>query len=136
MPNTYPRGSMYIWDPERLKMLSINRIYLRAGTARRTVANEYLQLEGGQPSMTVGDALIRDATLISVTANCETTATWTLKVFAKGNPTPLAVLPMISNTTASNPSLNKDVPAGTVIQFFAEGSNIPFPRGLLELAWR
>lgn len=136
MPNTDSRGSMYIWDPERMKMLTINRMYLRAGTARRTVANEYLQLEGGQPSMTVGDALIRDATLISVTANCETAHSWTMKVFAKGNPVPLAILPIVSATTASNPSLNQDVPAGTVIQFFAEGSNIPFPRALLELAWR
>ena len=118
------------------KLLSIPKLYLKAGTHRRTVTNEYLRLDDGQPAMTVGDNLLRDATIVGVSVNCETTHSWTLKVFAKGSATPLVILPIVSSTKAENQLLNQDVPAGSVILFKAEGTNIPFPRAMLELAWR
>lgn len=142
MPNTTIRiltsnGIQYCVDMTRgQKVLSIPKLYLRAGTKRRTVTNEYLRLEDGQPAMTVGDDLPRPATIVGITANCETAHSWTLKVFMKGSPTALVVLPIISNTKAENQLLNQDVPAGSVILFKAEGNNIPFPRVMLELAWR
>ena len=142
MPNTTIRiitdnGTHYCVDMTRgHKLLSIPKLYLKAGTHRRTVTNEYLRLEDGQPAMTVGDNLLRNATIVGVTVNCETAHTWTLKVFAKGSPTPLVILPIVSNTKAENQLLNQDVPAGSVLLFKAEGTNIPFPRAMLELAWR
>lgn len=142
MPNTNLRiltvnGIQYCVDASRgHKLLSIPKIYLRAGVHRRTVTNEYLRLEDGQPAMTVGDDLPRNATIVGITANCESSATWTIKVFEKGNALPLIVLPIISNTKAENQLLNQDVSAGSVILFKVEGTNIPFPRVMLELAWR
>lgn len=142
MPNTFPRivtvnGIQYMTDASRgYKLLSIPKLYLRAGTKRRTVTNEFLQLEGGQPSMTVGDNLPRAGTIVGITANCETVSSWVLKIFKKGVPTPLVSLPIVSNTKAENQTLNQDVDAGSVILFYGEGSNIPFPRAMLEIAWR
>jgi hypothetical protein len=86
--------------------------------------------------MSVGDDLLRNATLVGISANCETTATWSLKIYSKGNPVALVILPIISNTKAENVLLNQDVAAGSVILFKAEGTQIPFPRAMLEIAWR
>lgn len=141
MPNTSPRiitvdGIQYMYDQTRVKTISIPKVYLRAGTHRRTVTNEYLHLEDGQPAMTVGDALIRDATIMGITANCESNATWTVKVFKKGVALPLVTLGLTGQSYKKDSSLNVDVTMGSVLLFKVEGSNIPFPRILLELAWR
>ena len=126
----------YVWDEARGKTLSIPKVYLRAGTHRRTVTNEYLRLEGGQPSMTVGDGLIRDATIIGITANCETAHNWTVKIFRKGVTSPLVTLNMVGQDYKKDSSLNVDVPGGSVLLFKVEGTNVPFPRVLIEIAWR
>jgi len=141
MPNTDMRltsrdGILYAYDISRNKLLSVPKLYLRAGTHRRTVSNEYLRVEDGQPTMSVGDMLLRDATITALSINCETASSWTLKIFKKGSHTPLVTLAMVSNTIASNQTLNADVSAGSVIQFKVEGVHIPFPRAMLELAWR
>lgn len=141
MPNTCPRiltvdGIQYMYDQTRGKVLSIPKVYLRAGTHRRTVTNEFLHLEDGQPAMTVGDALIRNATIMGITANCESNATWTVKVFKKGVTLPLVTLGLTSESYKKDSSLNVDAAIGSILLFKVEGSNIPFPRVLLELAWR
>ena len=141
MPNTTPRiltedGIQYMYDQTRSKMLSIPKMYLRAGTHRRTVTNEYLRLEDGQPAMTVGDALIRDATIMGITANCESNTNWTVKVFQKGSATQLVNLGMVWLSYKKDSSINMDVAAGSILLFKVEGTNVPFPRIILELAWK
>lgn len=125
-----------MYDQTRSKMLSIPKMYLRAGTHRRTVTNEYLRLEDGQPAMTVGDALIRDATIMGITANCESNTNWTVKVFQKGSATPLFNLGMVWLSYKKDSSINMDVAAGSILLFKVEGTNVPFPRIILELAWK
>ena len=125
-----------MYDSSRSKILSLTRVYLRAGTHRRTVSNEYLRLEDGQPSMGVGDGVARTATITGITVNTESPWSWTLKIMRKGSSTPLVTFPVASNYLASNMTLNVDVPLDSVILFKVDGSNIPFPRVLLELAWR
>ena len=125
-----------MYDQTRSKMLSIPKMYLRAGTHRRTVTNEYLRLEDGQPAMTVGDALIRDATIMGITANCESNTNWTVKVFQKGSATPLVNLGMVWLSYKKDSSINMDVAAGSILLFKVEGTNVPFPRIILELAWK
>jgi hypothetical protein len=141
MPNTFPRiltvaGIQYMYEAVRGKMLSIPKVYLKAGTHRRTVTNEYLRLEDGQPSMTVGEGILRNATIMSITAHTESAHTWTIKIFRKGSPTPLVILPIVSAIMGENLSLDADVPASSVLLFKAEGTNIPFPRVTIELAWK
>jgi hypothetical protein len=141
MPNTYARiihkdGIDYLFDIDRLKTLSITKSYLKAGTKRRTVSDEFLHLEDGQPSMSIGDLIPRNATIIGATALCETPHSWSFSVFKLGDPTPVVTLPVLSDTKASNLALNEDIDASTVLLFKAEGTNIPFPRIMLELAWR
>jgi len=141
VPNTTPRiitlnGVQYMYDVTRGKLLSITKVYLRAGTHRRTVTNEYLHLEDGQPAMSVGDGLIRNATIMGLTANCETSHNWTVKIFSKGNALPLVTLAITGASYKKDDGINVDAPAGSILLFKVEGNNIPFPRVLLELAWR
>lgn len=141
MPNTSPRiltvdGIQYMYDVTRGKTISVPKVYLRAGTHRRTVTNEFLRLEDGQPSMTVGDPTIRNATIMGLTANCESNHNWSVKVFRKGVALPLVTLNLVGASYKNDSTLNVDVPAGSVLLFKVEGNNIPFPRVLLELAWR
>jgi len=141
MPNATPRiitvdGIQYMYDQTRGKMLSIPKMYLRAGIHRRTVTNEYMRLEDGQPAMTVGDALIRGATLMGLTANCETSADWTVKIYRKGVISPLVTMVLVASAYKKDSSINVDAPAGSVLLFKVEGTNIPFPRIILELAWK
>lgn len=141
MPNTTPRvvtvgGVQYMYDVTRGKLLSIPKVYLRAGTHRRTVTNEYLHLEDGQPSMSVGDGLIRNATIMGLTANCETDHNWTVKIFSKGVVLPLVTLVITGASYKKDEAINVDAPTGSILLFKVEGNNIPFPRVLLELAWR
>lgn len=141
MPNTTARlitvdGIQYYYDMGRDKLLSIPRIYLRAGIHRRTVTNEYLQLEGGQPAMSVGDGLFRDATITAINANCESPRSWSVKIFSKGNASPLLTFSLASQSYEEDTSISVDVPRGSILLFKVEGLNIPFPRVLIELAWR
>lgn len=142
MPNTTVRriltveGVQYYYDEMRDKTLSIPKVYLRAGIYRRTVTDEFLHLEDGQPAMSVGDGLFRDATLTAISANCEIAHTWTVKIFKKGVPSPLVTFPLAGLAFKDNTTLNVDVDRGSVLLFKVEGTNIPFPRILLELAWR
>lgn len=141
MPNTTPRiitlnGIQYMYDVTRNKVLSIPKVYLRAGTHRRTVTDEYLRLEDGQPAMSVGDGVIRPATIMAITANCESAHTWTVKIFSKGTPLPLVTFAITAASYKKDEGISVDVPVGSVLLFKVEGNNIPFPRVLLELAWR
>jgi hypothetical protein len=125
-----------MYDVTRGKLLSIPKVYLRAGTHRRTVTNEYLHLEDGQPAMSVGDGLIRNATIMGLTANCETNHSWTVKIFSKGVTLPLVTLSITGSSYKKDDTINVDAAAGSILLFKVEGNNIPFPRVLLELAWR
>jgi hypothetical protein len=84
----------------------------------------------------VGDAMLRKATIIGLNAQCETPHTWTIKIFVKGNPVPVVILPIVSDTMGQNLLLNEDIASANVLLYKVEGTNIPFPRILLELAWR
>lgn len=141
MPSTCPRiiivdGVQYIYDVTRGKIVSAARIYLRAGMKHHSVSNKLLRLEDGQPTGIVGDALPRPSVITSITANCKANATWNLKIYKKNSAVELVNLPIINNIFGYNTSLNEDLDVGDVLIFKAEGSDIPYPRALIELAWR
>jgi len=95
-----------------------------------------MRLEDAQPSMSVGDKMVRNGTIISVTLNCEPSSTWNLKIFKLGSASPLVTLPTSSPTGAADSTLNVDFNAGDVLSFYMAGVAVKFPRALIELAWR
>lgn len=129
-------GISYLFDQSRGKLLSISRLTLRAGSQSRVVSNQYLRVEDRQPTMSVGDVVPRNATLVGITANCETSHTWVLEIRKRGSLDPLVSLNVLTDNMAKSTALNVDINADTVLQFFVNGINVPVPRGLLEIAWR
>ena len=141
MPSTCPRvhmvnGIQYVYDTEREKFLSVAKLYLRAGIRFPSVSNRMMRLEDGQPTSSVGDLLLRDATITGVTANCESAADWYLRIYQRGVPAEIMSLHINSALEASDLALNVDVSAGDILLFKVDGVGIPYPRALLELAWR
>jgi len=141
MPVAGPRiffveGVQYFYDKIRDKVISVDRVYLRSGVKHEFVTNRSMRLEDGQPAFSVGDALPRPATIISMTANCESNATWDFEVYKRGNPALIASLPLSSEDEKSDKTLNIDLDIDDVLLFKASGTNIPYPRGMVEIAWR
>jgi hypothetical protein len=141
MPNTCPRiivvdGIQYIYDVTRNKILSAARLYLRAGAKFHTVDTRMLRVEDGMPTGLVGDAMPRPATITGVSAHCASAATWHLKIYKKGTALEIVDLFIDGSAFAADNSLNMDLTTGDVLLFKLEGAGVPYPRALLELAWR
>ena len=141
MPSTCPRiivvdGITYVYDVTRDKIISTTRAYFRAGMKHPSVSNKLLRLEDRQPTGLVGDALPRPAVITSVTANCGANATWDLKIYKKGTALEIVTLPIVAGMFAVDLTLDEDLTTGDVLLFKVVGTGVPYPRALLELAWR
>ena len=130
------QGVPYIYDQTRGKLLSMARIYLRSGIKSRNAGNQTMRLEDGMSAYDVGDALPRNATITGITLNCEASSSWAFEIYKRGTPAPIASLSVVSGIENHSTSINVDVSEGDILTFKLNGSNIPFPRGLVELAWR
>ena len=141
MVNVGPRifikdGITYIYDESRGKILSIPRAYLSAGVKSRTVTNQFLKIAGDIPTMGVGNDILRNGTIVGLTANCEVSSTWILEIYKKGTSTPIATLSLSGQTKKEDTTIDVDVNKGDILQFKVNGTNIKLPTALLELAWR
>lgn len=141
MTNVGPRilvqdGVTYVYDNTRGKMLSVDHLILRAGRKWPNVTNQALRVEDGQPMITVGDTIKLPATIVGLNANCESNATWTLQVLERSSPTVLASLTLVGESKKYDNTINVDVSAGAVLILKVNGVNVPYPRAMVELAWR
>lgn len=141
MVNVGPRlfvkdGISYIYDPLRGKILSTSRAYLNAGVKSRTVTNQYLRISGDIPTMGVGVDIPRKGTIVGLTVNCEIPYSWVLEIYKKGTATPIASIALVSQSKKEDTNLDVDVEQGDILQFKVNGTNVPLPTCLLELAWR
>lgn len=93
-------------------------------------------MEDGQPSMSVGDMLPRQGSIVSITANTETLVVWEAEVYINKSATPIMTFLVNGLNKLSDTNINIDVASGDIIQVRAKGSNIPMPRVLIEIAWR
>lgn len=140
MPNAALRvyvdnGISYVWDRGRNKILS-SREYAKFSIKHKAVKNQWMRMEDGLPSMAVGEPMIRKGTITGLIAHCASPHTWTLQVFKKGSTTALVSEIIVNSTKLFRPYLDIDFDEGDVLQCFAAGVNIPFPRGMVEIAWR
>lgn len=130
-------GIAYSFDRARQKHLSFNRMYLRSGVAGRNVTDQYLRLEDGQPAMSVGDKVPRVATIVGLTANCETPADWTVEICRLSDPeNPLVSFAIVNDSSGVKTDLNVDIGSGDILVYRIKGTNIPMPRIIVEIAWR
>jgi hypothetical protein len=128
-------GVSYVFDEARGKLLSIARVCLWSAVKSREVTNQFMRLEDGLPAMAVGDVVTRNGTITGLSLNTEASYSWTFEVYKQPS-TLLASLSAFSQSKSFDNTLNVDVNAGDVLLFKANGTNIPLPRGMVELAWR
>lgn len=140
MANAGPRlivvdGISYMWDRTRGKFLSQTRNYIRAGVNLNKAKNQSMRAEDGQAMLKVGDAMPRNGTIVGITLNTRSLATWTLEVRKRDSETPLALFPVV-NKNQDSKNFNVDFNSGDVLQLYINGVDVPFPRGMIEIAWR
>lgn len=129
-------GILYTFDSSRGKMLSNTRQYIRAGINWNQVTDQFLATDGGLNTMMVGEPVLKDATIVSVWAAGGAASTWSLEVYKAGTPSPITSVSLTNEAEKLNSSINVDISAGDTIQLRAAGTNIPFPKCYIELAWR
>ena len=129
-------GIPYLYDRTRQKFLSTSRAYFRYGAKGRNVQDQFLKVEDGQPSMTVGDMVPRNGTIVGLTANTETQATWEVELYKLGDSSAIGSFSIAGLSKASETNLDIEINSDDIILVRAKGSNILMPRVIIEIAWR
>lgn len=140
MATTGPRlisnnGILYGYDITRAKILSITRSCFRYSARGRAVKNQFLRVEDGTPTMTVGDIIIRNATITGLSVSTESAQSWSVEIYKNGDSTPILSLNLSSEKT-KKADYNVDVSDGDILHVKASGENIQFPIVTIEIAWR
>lgn len=119
-------GSGTWQDPN---VLFSNSDIFTVGAARNQAkaSNIYLRTYDGATTLTSPFVTPFDCTLIAMSASTESNATWIAEVHVAQTVVPGATLSITSSNTAYS-STSVAFAAGTRIQLFCNGSNIPFPR--------
>lgn len=120
----------------RNKWLSYYRMHLSfTGRDNQNNSNEYLRA-GEFTSNQSSYRLLRNMTLIGISAQTNGNGTWNVRVRKNGVNTNLATLSITAAAGAQSSSFNVDFNAGDKIEVFCDGSNINRPFVVLEFAER
>lgn len=120
----------------RNKWLSFYRhVYTFSGRDAATNTNEYARA-GLMVSSLSGIRLMKNMTLIGISAQTNGAETWTARVRKNGVVTNLASLALTASAGAQDATLNVDFNAGDRVELFIDGTNIDRPLVNLEFAER
>lgn len=125
----------YCYDQNRAKWLSVDRKFLFSG--RDAVAtNIYLRIVDSIASSTTGYRIQRDATIVGISIQANSAATWTFEVRRNDSAAVVTSFAVTALQGGSTNILNTDIVAGDELQFFCNGTAVDTPVGIVELAWR
>lgn len=128
-------GILWQLDDLRSKHLSVNREMLIA--QRRKARNAYLWSSGSLALFETGYKMIRDGTIVGLTARSASTQNWNIQVRKNDVLANLLSVAVVGGETIRD-DLNVDFNKGDVIQVFCDtGTNvIEGVIALIEIAWR
>lgn len=129
-------GIQYVYDSTRQKFLSATRVIVEAGVRFHQVTNTVLRTSDGSPMSVAPYYLLRNATIVGLSGQSEVGHTWILSVLKNDNPSAISFVSLVNQSFVQNLGLNIDVDLGDRLVLKAVGTNIPFPKGILEIAWR
>jgi hypothetical protein len=129
-------NELYTFDGYRSKFLSPNLFNVTAARNAGNSSDLYLRTNDGLPTNQGPFILPHDATLVAMTASCNTVGTRQAQVHLSLTLVPGAILQVISSTSALSTTLDIDFSEGDAIQIFMSGSNIDRPRVNLIFARR
>lgn len=133
-----PEGILAVYDKSnsRNKWLSVAREYMVfSGRNHPNNSNEYMKF-GDIPSNLSSNKLIRNKTLVGISADTNGAETWNLRVRKNGSVTNLATLAISAADGGFDKTLNIDFAAGDIVQVFVDGSGVDRPTAKLEFADR
>jgi hypothetical protein len=120
----------------RNKFLSMYRMHLDfTGRDNANNSNEYMRA-GAFTSNQSSYRLIKNMTLIGISAQTEGAETWTARVRKNGVVTNLASLALSAVAGAQDATLNVDFSAGDKIEVYCDGTSVARPFVMLEFAER
>ncbi len=127
---------LYLYDGYRAKFLSPNVFTVSATRNAGNSSNLYLRASDGAPTNQAPYVLPFDATLVAMSASCNTAGTWLGEVHLSLSLVPGAALSVAASTTAFASLFNIDFSAGDAVQLFLNGASIDRPRVNLFFARR
>ncbi len=130
-------GILCIYDSTRSKWLSVQRQFLVFGR-RRNVSNQYLNFcIGNLPSRNSGFRLVRDACIVSISGQLDSSGTCTMQVRRNDTATNISTLDITTSVGNSDTSININLSADDYMQCrIAAASDVEDPVCLVEIAWR
>lgn len=131
-------GILSIYDGSRSKWLSLSRPTIAFGRARRS-RNQYLCFWVSEtPSNKSGIRMPRNATIVSLSGQFESSGTGTFEIRKNDLTTPIASLSISSGVGNSDVNVNVDVNTDDYLQCYISTSLIGVitPIIFVELAWR
>lgn len=127
-------GVLYAYDSTRTKWLSVDRVTYTAGRRQNRATNIYMRVSDGVPTSATGIRMLRDGTITGIFAQTRVAESWTFEVRRNGSVIASLVMTAVAGNQAT--TVNVDVSQGDEIQFYCNGTDISFPVGGIEVAWR
>lgn len=130
-------GILYTYDGTRTKWLSVDRKIVTAAKKGPT-KDVYLRHADGIATSETGFRALRDGTITGITAQSDTTGTWTLEIRKNDSVTVITSVAVSAAQGAQDTTINIDFSQGDEIQFYANvsGSPVVSAIGAIEIAWR
>jgi len=129
-------GILYAYDAFRSKWLSTQRMFLAFGKAGNA-KNQYLYHLAG-PSNNSGYRLARNATVVSITAQLDSSGTCDIHIRSNDSITNLITLSLTAQLGAQDTNIDYDFTAGDYLQAYLATTGAPSqdPLTIIEIAWR
>jgi len=130
-------GILYTYDSNRSKWLSVQRMFLSFGRKGNT-KNQYLNYSAGTlPSNNSGYRLARNATIVSITGQLDTSGSCDIKIRKNDAASNITTLNISASIGNSDTTINVDLSANDYLQSYLEAtSSVADPMSVIEVAWR
>lgn len=130
-------GILYAYDSTRSKWLSVQRMFLAFGRKGKT-KNQWLAFGSGRVySNNSGFRLARNATIISITGQLDSSGTCDIRLRKNDVATNISTLNITAAIGDEDTSIDVDLSASDYLQSYLEAaSNVEDPVVIVELAWR
>ena len=134
---TFRDDVLYIYDDTRTKFLSVDRQHVLAHK-KGAAKNIYLRVGDGIASSQTGIRMIRNATIVGLAAQTDTSETWTLEVRKNGAAAVIASLAITAAQGDQDTTIDVNVDQGDELQFYANvpSGNVQSPVVTVQLASR
>lgn len=112
------------YDTTRSKWLSIEEKVIGAARHLSNVKSQYLAIYDSQKQSKTGWRVVRNATIITLSAQSSISATWDLEIYKNGGGTPISSLAVSGTIGNDDKTIDINVNAGDFIQLSCKTTGI------------